>query len=238
MKKLLLSIIVLLASNMNIAYSQLSVVTNGDTTEVWDSDFSWNCAAIFLPITRISHDTIYITEYDTMALATCVCNYSVCTKLTGLDPGTYTAPVTRQWQYHQLFPVDTIIGFSVFVGSIDFTIIKTPTMQYQVSFYQSPCGLDAVDEINAVPNEFVLLTNYPNPFNPKTAISYQLPVASIVNLKVYDLLGHEIATLVNGVAEAGYHTVTFNAADLASGIYFYRIVAGKFVQTRKLVVLK
>jgi hypothetical protein len=59
-----------------------------------------------------------------------------------------------------------------------------------------------------------------------------------VNLKVYDLLGHEIATLVNGVVEAGYHTVTFNAADLASGIYFYRIVAGKFVQTRKLVVLK
>jgi hypothetical protein len=100
-------------------------------------------------------------------------------------------------------------------------------------------GVSDVEQADqALPKTYGLSQNYPNPFNPKTVISYQLPVASIVNLRVYDLLGHEIATLVNGVAEAGYHTVTFNAAELASGIYFYRIVAGNFAQTRKLIILK
>jgi len=79
--------------------------------------------------------------------------------------------------------------------------------------------------------------NYPNPFNPSTTISYQLPTRGYVTLKVYNLLGQEVATLVNGIEEPGYKSVEFNAGKLASGVYLYRITAGDFIQTRKLLLL-
>jgi hypothetical protein len=87
--------------------------------------------------------------------------------------------------------------------------------------------------------------NYPNPFNPATVISYQLSVISKVNLKVYDIIGKEVATLVNEVQQAGVYTVNFNAGNLSSGIYFYKLwvstptgTAGSFVQTKKMILLK
>ncbi|MGB3018870.1 MAG: T9SS type A sorting domain-containing protein, partial [Ignavibacteria bacterium] len=87
---------------------------------------------------------------------------------------------------------------------------------------------------------------YPNPFNPVTTINYDLPSDGIVTLKVYDILGRELKTLVNEMKTAGYYKVQFNAADLASGAYFYRLVvspsnqmkAGDFVAVKKFVVLK
>ena len=99
-----------------------------------------------------------------------------------------------------------------------------------------------VDEPNAVPAKFELSQNYPNPFNPSTVISYQLSVNSHVTLKVYDVLGKEVATLVNGRQEAGSYNVTFNAGNgtrsLSSGVYFYRLDAGSFVSTKKLILMK
>jgi pectate lyase len=95
-----------------------------------------------------------------------------------------------------------------------------------------------VDKAATIPAKFALGQNYPNPFNPKTVISYELPVVSRVSLKVYDVLGREVATLVNGIEQAGSHSATFDASDLASGIYFYRIVAGDYTQARKLVLLR
>ena len=77
----------------------------------------------------------------------------------------------------------------------------------------------------AAPQTFELFQNYPNPFNPSTTISYQLPVNSNVSLKVYDILGKEVMTLVNGPNEAGYHQSIFNANSVASGVYFYRLIA-------------
>jgi hypothetical protein len=85
---------------------------------------------------------------------------------------------------------------------------------------------------------FALRQNYPNPFNPTTVISYQLPVNSYVTLKVYDLLGSEVATLVNERKDAGQYSVQWNASAMPSGIYFYRIHAGDFVETKKLLLLK
>jgi len=88
-------------------------------------------------------------------------------------------------------------------------------------------------------NEYSLLQNFPNPFNPKTVIGYQLPVIGNVILKVYDVLGNQIATLVDEVKEAGNHEVEFDATILPSGVYYYRLQAGKdFVQTRKMLLLK
>jgi hypothetical protein len=88
------------------------------------------------------------------------------------------------------------------------------------------------------PKQYALLQNYPNPFNPTTTISYQLPVASQVSLKVFDVLGREVMTLVNGRQDAGAYNFNFNASDLSSGVYFYRLQSGNFVQTKKMMLVK
>jgi len=89
-----------------------------------------------------------------------------------------------------------------------------------------------------IPNEFVMNQNYPNPFNPNTTIDYQIPELSFVTLKVYDVLGNEVATLVNGEKPIGNYEVNFNAIGLPSGIYFYKLNAGDFVETKKMILLK
>jgi hypothetical protein len=87
-------------------------------------------------------------------------------------------------------------------------------------------------------DRFTLEQNFPNPFNPATMIRYQLPAMREVHLVVYDILGREIQTLVNQRQTTGTYTVTFNASSLATGVYFYRLTAGNFVQTRKLLLLR
>jgi hypothetical protein len=86
--------------------------------------------------------------------------------------------------------------------------------------------------------EVVPIQNYPNPFNPSTTIKYDLPQASHVTLTVYDLLGREVATLVNNVEEPGHKSVEWNAAAVASGVYFYQLKAGEFVRTKKLLLFR
>jgi hypothetical protein len=88
------------------------------------------------------------------------------------------------------------------------------------------------------PKTFLLEQNYPNPFNPSTTIRYQLPVASEVKLEVYDVLGKKIATLVNERQSAGSYQVVWNASGLSSGTYFYRLQAGTFVETKKMIMVK
>jgi polyhydroxybutyrate depolymerase len=85
---------------------------------------------------------------------------------------------------------------------------------------------------------FTLEQNYPNPFNPSTNIVFNLPLASFVTLKVYDLIGREVVTLVSEQLSAGSHSHTWNAANISSGIYFYRLQAGSFTEIKKLVLLK
>jgi len=87
-------------------------------------------------------------------------------------------------------------------------------------------------------NEYGLKQNYPNPFNPTTTISYSIKTAGLVTLKVYDVMGTEVASLINANKEAGKYSVEFNAADLPSGIYFYTLTSGNFTATKKLILLK
>ena len=117
------------------------------------------------------------------------------------------------------------------------------------SVYLPPLTVVEQDE-TPLPAEFVLEQNYPNPFNPSTTITFSLPSqssthakgrvgeGSTVSLKVFDLLGREVATLVNEEKPAGSYRTTFNASQLPSGVYFYRLEAGSFTQTRKLLLLK
>jgi hypothetical protein len=98
--------------------------------------------------------------------------------------------------------------------------------------------LTGIAPAEPVPQKFSLSPNYPNPFNPSTTIDFTLPKAAQVQLKVYNLLGQEVATLVNGTVAPGSHSVKFNGTNLASGVYLYKIVAGDFVSTRKMLLLK
>jgi len=98
---------------------------------------------------------------------------------------------------------------------------------------------EVVVDVNA-PLTFSLAQNYPNPFNPSTVINYQLPVAGLVTLKVFDVLGNEVVTLVNEEKNAGSYNAQFtmNNVQLSSGIYFYKLQAGSFVDTKKMILLK
>ena len=89
-----------------------------------------------------------------------------------------------------------------------------------------------------VPMAYEMKQNYPNPFNPSTTIEYKIPILSHVSLIVYDILGNQVASLVNEEKPAGNYSVNFNASNLTSGVYFYKIQAGNIVQTKKLIVLK
>jgi hypothetical protein len=97
---------------------------------------------------------------------------------------------------------------------------------------------DVPQHAATLPTEFHLGQNYPNPFNPSTVISYELPSINDVRLTVYDLVGREVATLVNATQAPGSYKVTFEGANLPTGLYLYRLSAGNFVQTRKMMIVK
>ena len=96
----------------------------------------------------------------------------------------------------------------------------------------------SVETENTVVDNYYLEQNYPNPFNPSTIINYGLKKSDNVEITVYNVLGNKVATLVNGYKSAGMHSVDFNAANLASGIYFYKIVTPGFIQTQKMILEK
>lgn len=100
-----------------------------------------------------------------------------------------------------------------------------------------PTGI-APEHAPALPGSYALLQNYPNPFNPGTTIRYILPASSSVRLSVYDVLGREVSVLVNGREDAGPHEVRFDAGNLSSGVYFYRLQAGGFVEAKRMLIMK
>ena len=94
------------------------------------------------------------------------------------------------------------------------------------------------DPSSSIPTAYKLEQNYPNPFNPTTSITFALPLAGNVELKVYDIIGKEVASLVSGNMTVGTHVVPFDASALASGVYIYKITAGSFIDSKKMVLIK
>ena len=112
--------------------------------------------------------------------------------------------------------------------------------QNQIGFwyaYQQTTITDVEDE-ETIPTVFKLEQNYPNPFNPSTKIKFAVPEKSNVLIKVYDILGSEVATLVNEEMDAGWYENNFNAAGLSSGVYLFRMEAGSYVSTKKMILLR
>jgi len=116
------------------------------------------------------------------------------------------------------------------------SLIDVPASMARVT--NKPDGATGVENDNVIPNEFNLLQNYPNPFNPTTTISFSLANNGFVNLTVFNITGEKVASLVNREYQTGNYTVEFNANDLPSGIYLYRLSAGNFVSTKKMILMK
>ncbi|MGE5795942.1 MAG: endo-1,4-beta-xylanase [Ignavibacteria bacterium] len=116
---------------------------------------------------------------------------------------------------------------------------ERPALEWLRDYLDTVNVVVGVDDDNKVlPGKFQLFANYPNPFNPITNIRYDIAATSQVTIKIFDVLGRHIQTLVNEMQSPGQYTVTFNASDLSSGIYFYRIEAGNFVAVKKLMLMK
>ncbi|HEX9658062.1 MAG TPA: T9SS type A sorting domain-containing protein [Bacteroidota bacterium] len=125
-----------------------------------------------------------------------------------------------------------------YVGNATSVAISPSTFNIEnVNLTLTPVSPTSVGAGN-VPTRYSLEQNYPNPFNPSTTIEFSIPAAQLVTLKVYNLLGQEVATLVNGQQTAGAHSVHWNASSLSTGFYFYKMETGNFSQTRKLMLMK
>lgn len=147
-------------------------------------------------------------------------------EIAGLAPGTYA--VTADLPGYDLPSSKT--------ATISYTAAGAP--QFASVDLNLSATTDVSDASVTQPERFVLEQNYPNPFNPTTVIDYRLSVASDVKLAVYDLLGREVAVLVNGVQPPGSHTVRFDASSLSTGVYMYRLSAGTMTATMKMLLLK
>ena len=149
-------------------------------------------------------------------------------------------PATDEWKTGKSLPAklaglaSTVINGKIYV----FGGARTTHPNYGTSVIYEFSVVTGIDEEEMQLSAFRIYQNYPNPFNPITTIKYSIPKESFVNIKVYDILGKEITTLINERKSPGNYSIDFNGVNLPSGVYFYRMQAGSFVSTKKFVLLK
>lgn len=132
---------------------------------------------------------------------------------------------------------ETEFWIGVAVGA-DVAAVQTNLDSAALKYEDLKLATSITQSINSAPEKFALNQNYPNPFNPETKISFELPVSEMVTLKVSNLLGQNVATLVNNTLNAGSYQFVFNAANLPSGLYFYTLQAGSHMETKKMILIK
>jgi len=165
--------------------------------------------------------------------------------------GTMTIPGGASYEVLRVREEQTISGitgvFYAFIASNGAQVTVTPvdanppntgTINVEETNYNGALATTGVEQISGLPNDYDLSQNYPNPFNPSTNIEYSIPSESFVELKVYDVLGNEIASLVNEQQQAGVYRADFTADNLPSGMYFARIRANEFTRVVKMILLK
>ncbi len=190
------------------------------------------------------------TNASEAALSDAFCRWAKDTLAAGLDPiaGAFPKNIFVFDFFHILAGVDGMLPLELASGSsdshpnADATTLAAPQLVQQVCdaalAYETHTGVVAPGTGTIMPEAFQLDQNYPNPFNPSTMIRYGLPHRSTVRLTILNLLGQSVALLQNGEQGAGYHELRFDGSGLSSGVYFYRLQAGNFVQTRKLLLLQ
>ena len=140
-------------------------------------------------------------------------------------------------------PITIIVGYTIGQGDspLNSVTVGKEVSAFVQQFYQSNFDdniLPVEEENNLIVDEFKLFQNYPNPFNPVTRIKFQIPQAGKVTIKIYDILGAEVTTLLNEERPTGIYEIDFNASRLASGVYFYQLKAGSYIETKKMILLK
>jgi hypothetical protein len=232
------ALLILLASILlfRVIYAQtedsIFVIISGDTVHIWNTEAYENCGCLFRMDVIVSNDTVYVTEVDTTSdWAYCICYFDMCASVTGLQSGTYFVNVFR---YMPLFYPDTVF----YIGSTSFTYGGS-ILTFGSQSFQSECyNITDVTKEENYPEEYILSQNYPNPFNPMTIIKYSIPKLSFVTLKIFDVLGREVATLVNQEKPLGRYGIEFDGSELTSGIYFYQLKTGDFIETKKMLLIK
>jgi hypothetical protein len=221
LRVLLLLLLVTFMASVASGKDSLFVQIAGDNLTIWDVHAIENCASRFVSSLALSHDTLTWVQTDTVGpIARCICTYDLAVSMRGLPSGTYRACLFRDRKKMYHYSKDTL----EFIGSIPFSISSSAQVFGASAFYQSEClGTAIVQEnILPVPGQ-IALGNYPNPFNPKTVISCQWPVASTVRLVVFDMIGREVVTLMDGQMPAGIFNLPFDGSGLSSGVYFCRL---------------
>ncbi|MGB5288490.1 MAG: right-handed parallel beta-helix repeat-containing protein [Ignavibacteriaceae bacterium] len=199
----------------------------------------------------LNYPPVIISEPDTLAYVDSLYQYQVVATDNNGDTLYYNLTISPSWLSidHSTgmiegTPTTDNVGDTTVTLSVDdgHGGLDEQTYTLHIDF---PDDINIID--NHIPKTYALLQNYPNPFNPSTTIRFELPISGLVTLKIYDVLGNEIVTLVNEELTAGKHEVEFYASpgssfrlarNLASGIYFYTLRAGDFIQTKKMILIK
>jgi Secretion system C-terminal sorting domain len=201
---------------------------------------SINLSDIFIKYDNVLTDFSIMYSPDELG-----CDNSATMRVTAYINGNFVGTDTRTATFPGTWPVDTLRcsfpqGFDSVVVHYD---SPPPTCQDYGTIFMAdnmrvtPLNVNGISEIE-FPEMFMLSQNYPNPFNPSTNIRLAISSRQFVSIKVYDVLGNEIATLVNQQKPAGIYEVEFDATGLPSGVYFYQLKAGPFLETKKMVLMK
>lgn len=241
--------------DFEFTYPNLGSVTNGSYYPIWElkelvqlqtndlEDYWENCLAVFPSSDK--HPFIVWGPYPSEVYLENV-NYQIWRKYGGLDWAILDVVNSSTFNYEDkslsitgLGPGTTVLYK---VRTVEGGLPNNPVTNFTNTFSivvdgYNPGKISISNESKKV-NEYVLFQNYPNPFNPITVINYSLPIPGQVSLKIFDILGSEVATLVNELKEAGTYTIEFNASNLTSGIYFYQLKAGDYIETKKLILQK
>ncbi|NOS86766.1 MAG: T9SS type A sorting domain-containing protein [Ignavibacteria bacterium] len=220
------SIVVNIANAFNVVDVNVRIDT---VTHTWDSDLTFNLRRGAVNVNFISA----VGGSGDNFIGT-VLNDSATTPIaSGTAPFTGTFQPSSPLSAFNGNPVNGSWVLGIDDGAAgDSGVLKAWCIQ--VTYQVLVGGIQTIE----IPNYYSLAQNYPNPFNPTTSIKYSVPKTVNVSLKIYDLLGKEVATLVNETKQPGFHTADFNASNLASGIYFYRIDAGEFTSVKKMMLVK
>jgi hypothetical protein len=217
--------------NVSTGSQQLNTLTFPATANVYDSLVFQNAYATY----STENDQLQIltsTNGGTNWTSLVILNGGVSGPLVTAPPQTSEfIPTNAQWKYQRMaLPIGT--------NKIQFNAITAYGNQLYIDSICVKMIPVGISNNGGIPKNFTLSQNYPNPFNPSTQITFSLPKASDVKLVVFDILGREVATLVNGFKQAGTHSIEFNASSLSSGVYFYRLESGTFTDTKKMLLLK
>ncbi len=188
-------------------------------------------------ITTPSSRTTYTALFDTMYYLTMISsNGGTVAPLSGWYKSGSVVSLHEQCTPGWRFLRWTGAGLNSYSGNDSIHTIIVDSVMTESAVFEPTTGMPGL--LQDVPSTYSLVGNYPNPFNPTTMIRFGIPTRSRVRLVVYTLLGQEVAELINGEVEAGYHDARFDSNNLSSGTYIYRLTTDKYVQTKKLIVLK